>query len=143
MKLFFKFLDTEKWSMFGTLNTIIPFSLTLLLSQKVDLQHMIFASLIGMMGGELIPKILFVGFLNFLVMKENIDWVIRSFIYVFSVLIIHYIPYDNFIHKFVYTNPFVSFIFKFLIVIWMVKIGYDIYHHFRPIVGFIKKKTPS
>ena len=80
MKLFFKFLDTEKWSMFGTLNTIIPFSLTLLLSQKVDLQHMIFASLIGMMGGELIPKILFVGFLNFLVMKENIDWVIRSFI---------------------------------------------------------------
>ena len=65
MKLFFKFLDTEKWSMFGTLNTIIPFSLTLLLSQKVDLQHMIFASLIGMMSGELIPKILFVGFLNF------------------------------------------------------------------------------
>ena len=34
MKLNFKFLDTEKWSMFGTINTLVPLGLTLLLQQK-------------------------------------------------------------------------------------------------------------
>ena len=126
MKLNFKFLDTEKWSMFGTINTLVPLGLTLLLQQKVDLRNMIFSSLICMMDGNLLPKVLFVGFLNFLVMEDNIDWIIQSCIYVLSVLIIHHIPYDNFVHKFVYTNNTVSLIFKCLIVVWMLKIGYDI-----------------
>ncbi len=127
MKINFKFLDTEKWSMFGTTNTLIPFGLTLLLQQNVDMRNMIFSSLICMMDGDLLPKVLFVGFLNFLVMEDNIDWIIQSCIYVLSVLIIHYIPYDNFVHKFVYTNNTVSLVFKCLIVIWMLKIGYDIF----------------
>lgn len=128
MKINFKFLDTEKWSMFGTINTLIPFGLTLLLQpQNVNLRNMVFSSLICMMDGDLLPKVLFVGFLNFLVMEDNVDWIIQSCIYVLSVLIIHYIPYDNFVHRFVYTNNTVSLIFKCLIVIWMLKIGYDIF----------------
>ena len=66
MKINFKFLDTEKWSMFGTINTLIPFGLTLLLQpQNVNLRNMVFSSLICMMDGDLLPKVLFVGFLLF------------------------------------------------------------------------------
>ena len=128
MKLIFKFLDTEKWSMFGTINTLVPFLLTLLFQQQVDLRNMVFSSVICMMDGQLLPKILFVGFLNFMVMEENINWVIQSCIYVASVFIIHHIPYNNFIHKFVFTNTVASSIFKILIVLWMLRIGYDIYY---------------
>ena len=127
MKLIFKFLDTEKWSMFGTVNTLIPLYLTLLLRQKVDLRNMIFSSIICMMDGNLLPKILFVGFLNFMVMEDNIDWIIQSCVYVLSVFIIHYIQYDNFVHKFVYTNAAASLIFKVLITMWMLTIFYNIY----------------
>ena len=135
MKLNFKFLDTEKWSMFGTINTLVPFGLTLLLQQKVDLRNMIFSSLICMMDGNLLPKVLFVGFLNFLVMEDTVDWIIQSWVYVLSVLIIHYIPYDNVVHRLVYTNNTVSLIFKCLIVVWMLKIGYDILKTLQQIDG--------
>ena len=128
MKLNFKFLDTVKWSMFGTINTLVPFLLTLLFQQQVDLRNMIFSSLICMMEGQLLPKILFVGFLNFMVMEDNINWIIQSCIYVASVFIIHHIPYDNFIHKFVLTNPIALLTFEILIVLWMLRIGHDIFY---------------
>jgi len=128
MKLNFKFLDTEKWSMFGTINTLVPFLLTILFQQQVDLRNMIFSSLICMMEGQLLPKILFVGFLNFMVMEDNINWIIQSCIYVASVFIIHHIPYDNFIHKFVLTNPIALLTFQILIVLWMLRIGHDIFY---------------
>ena len=96
---------------------------------------MIFSSLICMMDGDLLPKVLFVGFLNFLVMEDNIDWIIQSWVYVLSVLIIHHIPYDNFVHKLVYTNSTVSLILKCLIVVWMLKIGYDILKTLQQIDG--------
>ena len=125
MKLNFKFLDTEPWSMFGTTNTLVPLGLTVLLQQKVDLRNMIFSSLICMMDGDLVSKVLFVGFLNFMVMEARIDWVIQSCLYVLSVLLIHlFLPYDNALHKFVYTNALASSIFKSLIVLWMLRIGY-------------------
>jgi hypothetical protein len=111
--------------MFGTTNTLVPLGLTVLLQQKVDLRNMIFSSLICMMDGDVVPKVLFVGFLNFMVMEGRIDWVIQSGLYVLSVLLIHlFLPYDNALHKFVYTNALASSIFKSLIVLWMLRIGY-------------------
>ena len=126
MKINFKFLDTEKWSMYGTLNTMVPLALTLLLQQPVDLRNMIFSSLICMMEGALLPKVLFVGFLNFMVMEGSIDWVIQSCAYVLSIILIHQIPYDNLVHRFVYKNDVPLLFFKCLIVAWMLRIGYDI-----------------
>ena len=126
MKINFKFLDTEKWSMYGTLNTMVPLALTLLLQQPVDLRNMIFSSLICMMEGALLPKVLFVGFLNFMVMEGSIDWAIQSCAYVLSVVLIHQIPYDNVVHRFVYEKDVALLVFKCLIVAWMLRIGYDI-----------------
>ncbi len=135
MKLIFKFLDAEKWSMFGTINTLVPLFLTLLLGQQVDLRNMIFSSLICMMDADLLPKVLFVGFLNFMVMEDRIDWVITSSIYVVSVLLIHHIQYDNALHQFVSTNAIASSIVKSLIVLWMLRIGYFIFDQSASIVN--------
>lgn len=133
-------MDTEKWSMFGTINTLVPFLLTLLFQQEVDLRNMILSSVICMMDGQLLPKIYFVGFLNFMVMEDNVDWIIKSCIYVASVAIIHHIPYDNFVHKFVSNNSLASFIVKCSIVLWMLRIGYDIFNKLALILKSLKNK---
>ena len=139
MKLTFKFLEKEEWSMFGTLNTFIPLILTIITKQKVDLKNMIVSSVICMMDGDLLPKILFTGFMNFMLMEETKNWVIQSFIYVVSVIIIHQIKYNNFIHKLGYQNEILKTILSLLIVIWMVRIFDIIFIKSKKIVKKILK----
>ena len=142
MKLSIRFLEKIDWSMFGTLNTSIILALTLLTKQQVNLQNMIISSVLCMMDGDLLTKILFTGFLNFMVMEETIDWVIRSFIYVIAVVIIDNIPYNNFIHKLGYENEIFSGVLTILIVIWMIRIFDFIYIKTKNIFNnFIKKKS--
>ena len=74
MELKLKFFDKEEWSMYGTINVMIPFLLLIVLQQKISYDTLILASIIGMMKGDLIPKIIFTGFLNFLVYEKNIEW---------------------------------------------------------------------
>jgi len=135
MKINFKFLDKEEWSMYATLNTIIPFLLLLITKQKINLKNIIFSSIVNMMEGDLLPKILFTGFLNFMTMKNNINWVIQSIIYVLSVFISHFIPYNNPVHKFVYKNEFVKYIFIITIVIWMLFISEEIFDNSKVILN--------
>ena len=139
MKLTFKFLEKEEWSMFGTLNTFIPLILTIITKQKVDLKNMILSSVICMMDGDLLPKILFTGFMNFMLMEETKNWVIQSFIYVISVIIIHQIKYNNFIHKLGYQNEILKTILSLLIVIWMARIFDIIFIKSKKIVKNIKE----
>ena len=140
MKLTFKFLDKEEWSMYGTLNTLIPFLSLLILRQKINFKNMIFSSIICMMEGDLLPKILFTGFLNFMTMENNMNWVIQSIIYVLSVIIIHHIPYNNPLHKFVYKNNLVNYIFIIAILVWMYFILKDIFNNSKIILNKILNK---
>jgi len=135
MKINFKFFFKEEWSMYATLNTIIPFLLLLITKQKINLKNIIFSSIVNMMEGDLLPKILFTGFLNFMTMKNNINWVIQSIIYVLSVFISHFIPYNNPVHKFVYKNEFVKYIFIITIVIWMLFISEEIFDNSKVILN--------
>ena len=59
MELKLKFFDKEEWSMYGTINVMIPFLLLIVLQQKISYDTLILASIIGMMKGDLIPKIIF------------------------------------------------------------------------------------
>jgi len=126
----FKFLDKEKWSLYATINTFIPLILTILAKQELDLKNMIVSSVICMMEGELLQKILFTGFINFMLMKENKKWIIKSIIYVLSVIIIHQIQFDNKLHQLSYENQFIKYILIILIILWMIRI-----------FGLIFKKT--
>ena len=79
----FRFLDKELWSYYATLNVFIPLILFKIMNFNINSQAMIFMSLLAMMQGDLLPKILFTGFLNFLVFEPNMKWIYRSIIYVF------------------------------------------------------------
>jgi hypothetical protein len=73
MELIFKFFDKEDWSVHGTLRTVIPFIILIIARLKLDALTLIFISLMGMMKGGIVPKVLFVGFLNNLCYFDNIN----------------------------------------------------------------------
>lgn len=122
MELVFKFFDKEEWSMYGTINVLIPFILLLAFRQKLTISVLIIASLLGMMKGDLLSRILFTGFLNFLVYEKNKDWVIRSIIFVVSAIIMNYIPYGHKFHRMVMESSILLNVFRITIALWMIYI---------------------
>ncbi len=116
----FRFFDKENWSVYATLNVIIPIVIFKLCNLEIDSQSMIFLSILAMMQGKLLPKILMTGFLNFLVFEPNLKWVIRSIIYVVSTIIFHNIPLDHVAHKFIMRNTVVKYILFAVILVWMI-----------------------
>jgi len=124
MELVFKFFDKEEWSMYGTINVLVPFILLLAFRQKLTISVLIIASLLGMMKGDLLSRILFTGFLNFLVYEKNKDWVIRSIIFVVSTIIMNYIPYGHKFHRMVMESSILLNVFRITIALWIIYIFY-------------------
>ena len=56
---------------------------------------MIFLSLLGMMKGGLLPKIVLTGFLCLLVFVPTADWLTRSVVYVASVVLMDAVKMNN------------------------------------------------
>ena len=129
----FRFLDKEKWSYYATLNVLIPLIVFKVLNFKIDSQAMIFMSLLAMMQGDLLPKILFTGFLNFLVFEPNIKWVFKSIIYVVSIIMFHYIPTENPINRFIMDYKVIQYILIGIIAVWM-------YFIMKPSLKWIKNQ---
>ena len=127
MELTFRFLDKENWSFYGTLNVLIPLFLFIIFKQRIDLQALIFMSLLGMMEGDLLPKILFTGFLNFLVYNPSNEWVFRSTIFVVSVYLMNFVKINNPIHKFVMNSEPLQWLLRIVILCWMLYIFFIIY----------------
>jgi hypothetical protein len=126
MELTFRFLDKESWSFYATINVLIPLCIFLFTGQKLDLEALIFMSLIAMMEGDLISKVIMTGFLNFLVYKPTTAWVIRSVIFVVSVILMNYVPQTdaNPLYKLVMKSEIAVWIMRFIIFVWMCYIGY-------------------
>jgi len=122
MKLTFKFFDKLEWSIYGTICVLIPFLLLILFKIPLTSENLIFASLIGMMQGDILPRILFTGFLNFLVYKPTLEWIIQSSIFVISCILTYYIPFN--VHKVISQNDLLIILFRFVIISWMIYIFY-------------------
>ena len=124
MELIFRFFDKEEWTTYGTLNVIIPLVIFILFRQKLTASLLIFMSLLGMMHGDLLAKILFTGFLNFLVFENSLAWIGRSILLVISVVLMHMVPYKNQVHMTVYNNELGMNMTRAAIIIWMSYILY-------------------
>ena len=74
-----------------------------------------------MMEGDLLSKIIMTGFLNFLVYKPTTEWIMRSIIFVVSVIIINYIPQNdkNPLYKLVTSSEIAKWVMRIIILIWM------------------------
>ena len=126
MKLLFKFFDNHSWSVHGTLRTLVPFILFILLKLKLDTETLIFMSLMGMMKGDLLSKIIMVGFLRFLVYKPTKSWTLKSILFVLCIIGMHYIKQGNSIEKWILNNNIAMIIFSIIIFLWMGYIIRDI-----------------
>ena len=118
----FRFFDKEIWSVYSTLNVLIPLILFKICNLEFTSQSLIFMSLLAMMQGDLLPKVLFTGFLIFLVFEPNWNWVYRSCIYIFSIIVFHYIPMGHPFHKFIMDNSVMRYMLIAIIIIWMIPI---------------------
>ena len=126
MKLVLRFFDKESWSYYAIIVVIIPIILLLLLTKKLDVQDMIFLSLLGMMEGDLFPKIIMTGFLNFLVFKPTTEWIQRSVIYVVSIVLMNEVKMNNVVHRMIMKSEELQLIIKIVVTIWMSYILYSI-----------------
>jgi len=120
MKLVLKFFDKESWSALGTVRVLIPFILFIITKQELNVMSLIFMSILGMMDGTLLAKIVFTGFLCFLVYEPTKHWIIRSMLYVISVLLMDRINNVDFITK----NTILLNIFRLVVLVWMCYILY-------------------
>lgn len=125
MKSTFTFFDKEIFSIYATFYTIIPIFL-LFLFKKINLQTLVLSSIISMMSGKIIDKIIFTIFLCLLIInKKNYKEVIPIFI--ISVIINHYISQKIIFSKKIIQNKCFLNIFRFIIFIWFLYISYLFY----------------
>ena len=69
MKIQFRFFDKQEWSIFATLQTIVILVIYRLGFKKFDLKLLVLSSLIAMMQGDMIPRVIFAFFLSLIVLS--------------------------------------------------------------------------
>ena len=119
MQLTFRFLDIEKWSLHGTLRTVIPFLLFLVLKLKLNVKSLVLMSLLGMMKGSLLSKLIMTCFINFMIYEPTKQWLINFVVYLISVLLMDRVTFENDLEKMIYNNGLFMWIFRLIIIIWM------------------------
>jgi len=125
MNVKFNFFDNEEWSVYATIKTVIPIILLYIFNINLDLKTLTLSSLIGMMSGDITSKIIFYIFLSLLIFKKEINFIYTNFIFILSIIIIHFfIPYDNNIKKYILKNKFMNNIFRLIILIWFLYFFY-------------------
>jgi hypothetical protein len=125
MNVKFNFFDNEEWSVYATIKTVIPIILLYIFNINLDLKTLTLSSLIGMMSGDITSKIIFYIFLSLLIFKKEINFIYTNFIFILSIIIIHFfIPYDNNIKIYILKNKFMNNIFRLIILIWFLYFFY-------------------
>ena len=119
----FRFFDKEPWSIYATLQTIVILLIFKMGFNIFTLKILVLSSLISMMQGNLLPRLIFAFFLSLLVWEPE-DILLGAFLTVISALITYYIPYDNVIHRLFLDNSILNYILKASIIIWFIVIVY-------------------
>ena len=126
MQVVLRFFSDERWSYYALVLVIIPAALLVLFTRGISIQDMVFLSLLGMMKGTLLPKILLTGFLCLLVFTPTTGWVKRSMIYVVSIVLMNQIKMNNMVHRMIMSSEILQFVLAVVIAVWMGYISYSI-----------------
>ena len=126
MEVVLRFFSDKRWSYHALVLVMIPIALLLLITRGLSIQDMIFLSLLGMMKGTLLPKILFTGFLCLLVFAPTVGWIERSVIYVMAVVLMNQVKMNNVVHRTIMSSDTLQSVANVVIAIWMGYISYSI-----------------
>lgn len=123
MLVSFRFFDKELWSVFATLQSMIILTIFYFTVYLNKLETLVFASLIAMLQGNLIPKLIFTFFLSLIVWDKK-EFYSGSLATILSVVITHYIDYENSLHKLFYNNILLINLVRLSITAWFIYIIY-------------------
>ena len=122
MEVRFRFFDKENWSVYATINCAIILTLLVLTKQNLDLQTLIIVSLMGMMQGDILSKMVFTGFLSSILFNKSIEWFTKTAVFLGSNLITSNIPYNHDFQKLIVNNTTLLWLFRLLILGWFIYI---------------------
>ena len=135
MKIINKFFDNNSWSIYASLQTIIIIIIMKIgitnfnPNFSIDLKFLTLASLISMMESKLLlPKLIYSFFLCLLTWSKK-NFYINTFFTILATFIIHFIPYNNKIHKLFINNRLLSLLLWIGIIIWLLYFIYKIIYY--------------
>lgn len=134
MNLTFRFFDKETWSIYGVHKTFVILMLFILLKRPLTTTNLILMSLLAMMEGGLLEKVLFTGFLALMVSQPTLDWVLESILFVVSIVFIHYIPQNNPIQRMFETTDILLWVMRIASFLWMSYIVFKIIKPFSKLL---------
>jgi hypothetical protein len=136
MNLTFRFFDKETWSTYGVHKTFVILMLFILFRQSLTTTNLILMSLLSMMEGGLIEKILFTGFLLLMISQPTIQWVIQSILFVVSIVLIHYIPQNNRFQIMFTQSTILMWVMRIASFAWMSYILFNIIKPFSKLIYY-------
>ena len=127
MEIKIKFFDKLDWSIYATLQTIIVLLiLKLKIKNIINIKILVLSSLISMMEGKLLPKLIYTFFLCLLVHDKK-EFINNTIITLLACLIINYINKDNPIYNLFFENKIMKNLLILCIGLWMIYIPYLLY----------------
>lgn len=134
MNLTFRFFDKESWSIYGVHKTFLIFMLFILLKRPLTTTNLILMSLLSMMEGGLIEKVLFTGFLILMISQPTFEWVIDGILFVLSIVSIHFIPQSNVFQTAFETSKILLWVIRIASFLWMSYIVFKIINPFSKLL---------
>ena len=130
MELTFKFFNTDNWGIYASLQTLVVLGVFMLGQQKIDIQTLVLASLIGMMSGDQVPRLVFAFFLCLLIYQPLNKHLLKVILVLISTLLTGYIKFNNPIQQLVMRNKILYWLMKVAIYLWMLFFSYIIINDF-------------
>lgn len=119
MKVDFKFFHNEKWSVIASINTLIPIILLYIFKIKLDIKTLTLSSLIGMMSGELMSKIIFYIFISLIFFEKDINYVKLNAIFIMSIIILNNKTLNDKIRN-ISNKKYIIYLFRIIILLWFL-----------------------
>ena len=116
----FKFFDKEEWGLYATLQTLIPLIIYYLGFGNINnIPLLTLSSLIAMMEGELLNKLIFSFFLSMLIWKDK-KLILGSILTLLATYITSIIPRNNKIYNYILNNKYLKNLIKLSIIYWFI-----------------------
>ena len=120
MIISFKFFDKEEWSLYATLQTLIILIIYYIgLGNINNISLLTLSSLIAMMEGDLLSKLIFSFFLSMLIWKDK-KLILGTILTLLSTYITTIIPRNNKIYNYILNNIYLKNLIKFSIIGWFI-----------------------
>ena len=129
MKITNIFFDKNEWSIYATIQTLIIIIIMKIGIKNINLRFLVLSSLIAMIKGELLPKLIYVFFLCLLTWSNDKSFFQNTFYTILAALIVNYIPYNNKIHKLFSKNTYLRLLLFSSIFLWFIYILFLLYRN--------------